>query len=291
MSTIKISKQKNMFQTDVQTLVNPVDLMGAMELEVSLPFKKYYPEMFNKYRKFCLAGLFKEGSLMHYNVSEKHIVLNFPVTVHCGKGYYDGSYELVEKGLINLRDTYKDRGIFQIGFSPMGSNEIGLDEERIMSMIIEVLKDTDLEIILFNFKSIPFQMFFCADEVSEEKNYLKKLVTPELKTLFNLTDADIGYLDTHSKICEEYSSKIFTMYDLKQGYMFDLKDYKEIVKDSNKLNKLNNLVLEMEDNKEKNMLLEEIDEVVEKIACKIEDSYKKVKEYNNFSGKIVIIPR
>lgn len=67
----------DIFESEAQTIVNPVNTVGVMGKGLALSFKEKYPEMFKKYREICMKGLFNPGQLMLFRYSD-HWVLLFP---------------------------------------------------------------------------------------------------------------------------------------------------------------------------------------------------------------------
>ena len=49
----------NIFDSKMQTLVNPVNTFGAMGKGLALHFKKRYPEYYEAYRRACARRVFQ----------------------------------------------------------------------------------------------------------------------------------------------------------------------------------------------------------------------------------------
>lgn len=58
----------DIFESEAQTIVNPVNTVGVMGKGLALSFKEKYPEMFKNYREICMKGLFNPGQLMLFSL-------------------------------------------------------------------------------------------------------------------------------------------------------------------------------------------------------------------------------
>ncbi|MBU0494254.1 MAG: macro domain-containing protein, partial [Chloroflexi bacterium] len=71
----------NLFESEAQTLVNAVNVVGVMGKGIALEFKTRYPEMFEEYCQLCRDGRLDIGKL-HLYKADDHWVLNFPTKRH-----------------------------------------------------------------------------------------------------------------------------------------------------------------------------------------------------------------
>ena len=53
MLTISVISDRNIFNTQCQTIVNTINCVGVMGKGITLEMKNRYPEMFEKYKGFC----------------------------------------------------------------------------------------------------------------------------------------------------------------------------------------------------------------------------------------------
>lgn len=138
-----IIQDEDIFKSTSQVIVNPVNLKGVMGAGLAKEFKNRYPTMFEEYKEKCINGELREGNLHLFKTNE-HWILNFPTK----NDYRDlSTIELIEKGLIDLRDNYKSMGIESITFPKIGSGLGGLDwQNQVLPMIHKRLDTTDLVI-------------------------------------------------------------------------------------------------------------------------------------------------
>lgn len=144
MLTITILTDRNIFDSQCQTIVNTINCVGVMGKGLALEMKNRYPSMFEKYKEYCNRGLIDIGSLWLYkHVSEKEItkrILNFPTK----KDWRNKSeYEYIEKGMEKFINTYKEKGITSIAFPMLGCSNGGLDKEIVLQIMLKYLSKCD----------------------------------------------------------------------------------------------------------------------------------------------------
>jgi len=61
----------SIWASPAQTLVNTVNVVGAMGKGIALEFKRGYPEMYRRYRELCEAKEFKVGMLWLYKARDR----------------------------------------------------------------------------------------------------------------------------------------------------------------------------------------------------------------------------
>lgn len=71
----------NIFESDCETIVNPINCVGVMGKGLALEFKKRYPRMYEDYVARCKASMVKIGEPYLYKDADKNI-LNFPTKYH-----------------------------------------------------------------------------------------------------------------------------------------------------------------------------------------------------------------
>ena len=142
-------KNGSIFTSDMQVLVNTVNCFGAMGKGIALEYKTLYPDMYKKYRKFCLNGQLRIGQLYLWSNGINH-VLNFPTKNHWKQ---DSSVHILEQGLINFVNTYKKRGVKSIAFPQLGCQNGGLNwDNQVKPLMEKYLSNLDIpvEIWIYN---------------------------------------------------------------------------------------------------------------------------------------------
>lgn len=142
-------KNENIFDSDAQVIVNPVNTVGAITKGLALEFKKKYPKMFVEYKNACKYHLIDIGKLYFYPGSrcdERDIIL-FPTKKHWKNNTLT---EYIEYGLQDFVETYNNIDIKSIAFPRIGYELGGLDYNTIVRPImlkyLEPLKDIEVHI-------------------------------------------------------------------------------------------------------------------------------------------------
>ena len=74
-------KVGDIFEEDVEALVNSVNCVGVMGRGIALQFKKVYPANYRAYRAACERNEVQPGSMFVFKtgqVSYPHYIINFP---------------------------------------------------------------------------------------------------------------------------------------------------------------------------------------------------------------------
>ena len=112
----------DLFESQAQTIANPVNCVGVMGKGLALEFKKRYPLMFEDYKARCKAKKVKTGIPYIYRESVPWI-LNFPtksIWMHPSKIQY------ISDGLRLLVDYHKEWGIKSLACPALGCGLGGL---------------------------------------------------------------------------------------------------------------------------------------------------------------------
>lgn len=121
----------NIFDSKMQTLVNPVNCVGVMGKGLALEFKKRYPKVNNSYMKECRAGRFKGFEVFSSDDGTK-LIACLATKIH----WRDKStYELTKKGLIKLYDKIQDGLITSLAIPAIGCGLGGLSWNKVKGQI------------------------------------------------------------------------------------------------------------------------------------------------------------
>lgn len=138
----------NLFEADVDALVNTVNCVGIMGRGVALQFKKAFPDNFAAYEQACRAGEVVPGRMFVFETGRLNprFIINFPTKRHWrGKS----RVEDIESGLEALKQEIVSRGIRSIALPPLGSGLGGLDWSQVrkqISAVLEPLADVDIRV-------------------------------------------------------------------------------------------------------------------------------------------------
>ncbi|TMO79965.1 Appr-1-p processing protein [Pseudoalteromonas sp. S3776] len=139
----------NIFNSNCDFLVNPVNCDGVMGAGLALEFKLRYPEMFIKYEALCEERKLDIGLLWIYK-SELRSVLNFPTKLNWK---YPSKESYLHQGLKKFVDTYQDKNIKSIAFPVLGGGRGGIDSEVSLTIMKSYLSDLNIDIEIYNYSA------------------------------------------------------------------------------------------------------------------------------------------
>ena len=119
---------KSIFDSNRQTLVNPVNCVGVMGAGLAKEFKARFPLMFDEYARLCLLKHLKVGRPMVYTDSTPW-VLNFPTKQHYG---HDSKMEHLTAGMNYLFEHYQEMGITSLAVPMLGCGFGKLDPKTVL---------------------------------------------------------------------------------------------------------------------------------------------------------------
>ena len=130
----------NMFDADVEALVNPVNCVGVMGAGLAKKFKEKYPDNFDRYSFWCKSGEADVGNTLVYQplMSKTKYVINFPTKLHWRTSSH---LEYIILGLIKLSADIMTYNIKSIAIPALGCGLGGLDWEEVRTLIYEILRD------------------------------------------------------------------------------------------------------------------------------------------------------
>ena len=142
---ITVLLEKTVFDSQAQTIVNPVNCVGVMGKGLALAVKNRYPEVFDKYVIACESGKMGIGKLQLVKAKDRWI-LNFPTKKH-----WRGSskLEFIEAGLKKFVKTYRRRHIASVAFPPLGCGHGGLKWDEVEPLMRRYLEGLDKIEIFF----------------------------------------------------------------------------------------------------------------------------------------------
>ena len=128
-----IYKEGNMFNSDANYLVNPVNTVGTSGKGLALEFKKKYPKANKIYQSVCSYDEFKIGEILHTPTGDDKVVLFFPTKQH----WRDPSkYDYIERGLESLQHCCQNMKQGSIVAIPqLGCGLGGLEWKKVLPLI------------------------------------------------------------------------------------------------------------------------------------------------------------
>jgi O-acetyl-ADP-ribose deacetylase (regulator of RNase III) len=141
----------NLFEANVEALVNAVNTVGIMGKGIALQFKKKFPKMYEAYRVACASGEVMPGRMHVFERSDQanpRYIINFPTKRHWRS---PSQMEDIEAGLSALRKEIEDRGIRSVAVPPLGCGNGGLSWRDVRPAIERALAGmSDVRVILYS---------------------------------------------------------------------------------------------------------------------------------------------
>ncbi len=144
-------KTGDIFQEDVEALVNSVNCVGVMGRGIALQFKKAFPLNFKAYAEACRRDEIRPGRMFVFDTEQMiggpRYIINFPTKRHWrGKS----RIEDIDAGLDALVREIQERSIRSIAIPPLGTNLGGLRWDDVRPRIENALKAIDdLTVMLY----------------------------------------------------------------------------------------------------------------------------------------------
>ena len=149
----QIQPDKDMFNSNAQVLINPVNCVGAMGKGLALSFQKKFPTINTAYKRDCNLGIYKPGSCHLYYAGNGLWVANIASKDHWKN---PSKKEWVVEGIKNLvkelhaRESFSANGnhFHSIAVPQIGCGLGGLNWKDIRPLIIKELKGQPYDIWL-----------------------------------------------------------------------------------------------------------------------------------------------
>ena len=152
MARLKIG---NIFDEEVEALVNSVNCVGVMGKGIALEFKKRFPGNFAGYQKVCKRGELVPGKLYVHatDLLTPRFIINFPTKRHWRE---KTRIEYIDDGLDALTAEVKKRGIKSIAIPALGSSLGGLRWDLVWPRIQAAVDGVEgLDAVIFEPGYIP----------------------------------------------------------------------------------------------------------------------------------------
>ena len=135
----------DIFTSNAQVIVNPVNCKGHMGRGLALIFKQRYPEMFAVYRQECDTGQLRIGHPTLYRDSTPWI-LNFPTK---DDWRLPSKLEYIETSLHYFVDNYKRASITSIAFPKLGTLNGKLSWDKVGPLMAQYLDVLDIDVYIY----------------------------------------------------------------------------------------------------------------------------------------------
>ena len=140
----------NIFEEDVEALVNSVNCVGVMGRGIALQFKREFPANYKVYRIACDRNEVEPGRMFVFEtgqIANPHYIINFPTKRHWRN---KSRLEDIKSGLSDLAEVIRTRQIRSIAIPPLGSDLGKLNWSEVRALIEDTLGQfDDLRAVIF----------------------------------------------------------------------------------------------------------------------------------------------
>ncbi len=137
--------QSTVFNTSMQTIVNPVNCVGVMGKGLALDFRLRYSKMYEDYTLACKEKKVKVGIPYIYSGYLNQLILNFPTK---SDWKHPSKIEWIEKGLIYFVENYQKENILSIAFPKLGTDNGGLKWQVVKPLMENYLNKVSIPVTL-----------------------------------------------------------------------------------------------------------------------------------------------
>ena len=143
----------SLFDSDAQTLVNPVNRVGVSGAGLAKEFKKRYPDMHREYAQACREKRMPE-ILISWTHPHDHMVLCFVTKEHWRE---PSVLALIEEGLLQFSSSrwIKDGTITSIAFPALGCGNGGLDWNDVRPLMLQCLEPVSIPVTIYEPRGAP----------------------------------------------------------------------------------------------------------------------------------------
>lgn len=219
----------NIFNSNAEAIINPVNTQGVMGKGLAFQFKKLYPSNYELYANACKEFRVDIGNDFIYAKENEKIIVNFPTKTDWRK---PSKLEYITKGLNVLKEFIRKENVGSVAIPPIGAGNGKLDWNIVKAEIEKFSKEIDPNVIIYVYEPDEVEFKLNKSHLLILKSILKfydKGLNKEFltdltlqKTLY-LTDIYMGknYFKFSKHIKGPFSKTVTVLYG-------DLKEYRNI---------------------------------------------------------------
>lgn len=132
-----IYKKGNIFESEAEALVNPVNCVGIMAAGLARQFKENFPFNYTLYKQHCFEGKMKPGHLFHTRGRDSNgsdrIIINFATKDHWKN---QSDYEWIDKGMYRLKEAINKLNLNSLAIPALGCGLGGLAWFKVKPYIV-----------------------------------------------------------------------------------------------------------------------------------------------------------
>lgn len=136
----------DLFVSQADAIMNPVNCQGVMGKGIALEMKKRYPKSYRAYKAACEWGHLRPGVLLYVaGQGGERSVVHFPTKDHWRQ---PSQLEWIQAGLEDLRRHYAVWGLKSITMPQLGCGLGGLNWNDVRPLISSALGNEPLKVIV-----------------------------------------------------------------------------------------------------------------------------------------------
>lgn len=143
---IVFEKRGDIFESTLQTLVCPVNTVGALGKGMAKQFKEHYPGLDGPYRRACFTKVFARDGFFVWDAGKDDKVLCLPTKMH----WRDPSrLAWVDQALMAVARDWEKHGLHSMAIPAVGCGEGGLSWDNVRPLIYEHFGKHPLHVGIF----------------------------------------------------------------------------------------------------------------------------------------------
>ena len=143
---IVFEKHGDIFETSLQTLVCPVNTVGALGKGLARQFRERYRQLDAPYRRACFTKVFARQGFFVWNADANNKVLCLPTKMHWSR---PSRLEWVDRALMAVARDWDKHGITSMAIPAVGCGEGGLAWSSVRPLIYEHFGKHPLHVGIF----------------------------------------------------------------------------------------------------------------------------------------------
>lgn len=124
---------EDIFNSQCEAIINPVNCVGVMGKGLALAFKNKYPDVFTRYKNACDKKTLVIGTCQSITAHDGRVVINFPTKDDFKN---PSKYSYIELGLESLNRHILKKKIKSIAIPALGCGNGGLKWNHILEIMI-----------------------------------------------------------------------------------------------------------------------------------------------------------
>ena len=133
----------DLLKSKMQTLVIPVNTVGAMGAGLAYPIKMRHPSLFLDYGKFCREGKFKIDTFLLKRISPTKKILLFPTKKHWQN---PSKIEWIKANLEKFARLYDQHHIESVAFPAIGCGHGNLEWDQVKPLMYQYLDPLPIKV-------------------------------------------------------------------------------------------------------------------------------------------------